>query len=514
MSQDSPKNTTEQPDDSIKPVEPQQQMDVYSGVRWSAVAKYGTQAVEVATSLYVARIVAPECYGLLGMAIVITGFLQVFQSLGFGTALIQRKQISDALTSSLFYVNMAVSTLMAVGLAVGAPLFSWIYGDPRVGPVVAVLSVTFIISGLSLVPSALLTRRMAFQRLAWVEIAVSAVRAVAVIALALAGWGVWALVWSSVAGVVVHTILLYMVSDWRPRWLFRWAEVRSVLGFGANLTGFSIFNYFARNADKFIIGAFLGATPLGYYSLAYRILLFPRDAITGVLTRVLFPAFCKMQDDDARLKAAYLRVCGAIAFLTFPMMLGMMVVARPFVEVVLGPKWLPAIPLIYLLAPLGMIQSILGTVGQIYLAKGRANWMFRLVVITGTLHVCGFLIGVNWGVLGVATAYCTTSLLMIPLHLWYVSRLLRGICGDLLMTLLPYAAISIAMAIAVWLCQAFCETILPSDYQTLMVCIAFGAGVYGSAACYFKLPALRDAARLLPRRWLLAGERLGLRLAK
>ena len=269
--------------------QPEPKMDVYSGVRWSAVAKYGTQAVDVVTSIIVARIVAPEAYGLLGMAIIITGFLMVFQSLGFGSALIQRKEINDTLTSSLFFVSLAVCLGLAAGLVAVAPLCSWVYDDDRVGPIVAVSSLMFVFSSLSLIPSSLLTRRLAFQRLAWVDISVSAVRAVSAISLALAGWGVWALVWSSIAGSAVHALFLYMACDWRPRWLFSWSEVRGVFGFGANLTGCSIFNYFARNADNFIIGAFLGATPLGYYSLAYRILLFPCDSVTGVLTRVLFP---------------------------------------------------------------------------------------------------------------------------------------------------------------------------------------------------------------------------------
>jgi O-antigen/teichoic acid export membrane protein len=480
--------------------QPETQMDVYSGVRWSAVAQYGSQAVQVVTSIIVARIVAPEAYGLLGMAIVVTGFLMVFQSLGFGSALIQRKEINETLTSSLFFVNIAFAALLAAGLVAAAPLCSRVYGDDRVGPIIAVLSLTFILGSLGLIPSSLLTRRLEFQRLAWVDIATSAVSAASVVALALADWGVWALVWSSVLGMAARTVFLFIVCDWRPQWIFSWSEVHGVLGFGANLTGFSIVNYFSRNADNFIIGAFLGATPLGYYSLAYRILLFPRDAVTGVLTRVLFPAFSRMQDDDARLKAAYLRACGAIAFVSFPVMVGIFVVAQPFVEVVLGEPWLPAVPLIAVLAPLGALESLLATVRQLFIAKGRADWYFRWGAGGGIVFTASFVAGLPWGVLGVAVAYALVCVPWSLLSFWLAFRLVRGLTlMDLARCVFPYFWMSSLMGASV----ALVETALPpstAPRTTLGVCVGAGVIVYSLLALLHRPSALGDLYRLLPGR--------------
>ncbi|MBN1912736.1 MAG: MOP flippase family protein [Pirellulales bacterium] len=482
---------------------PDQEMNVYSAVRWSAVAKYGAQVVEMATSLYVARIVAPECYGLLGMAIVITGFLQIFQNLGFGAALIQRKEINDRLTSSLFYVSLAFSSLLALGLVALAPLFSWFYGDNRVGPIIAILSVTIVLFSLGLVPSSLLTRRMAFQKLAWVDIFVSVVRAVSVIALALAGWGVWALVWSSIAGSVTNTFLLYLFCDWRPRWFFYWSEIRSVFGFGANLTGFSIMNYVSQNADNLIIGAFLGATPLGYYSLGYRILLLPREAVTGVLNRVLFPAFCRIRDDDNRLSEAYLRVCGAIAFITFPMMTGIAIVAEPFVDIILGPRWLPAVPVICILAPLGMLQSISSTTGQIYLAKGKVHWMLRLVMFGSIVHTTGFAVGVVWGITGVAYAYVVTASLMLLVDYHFIFTLVHGLNHrSMLRTLMPYCVSAGGMGGLVVITRTILEYASCANRILLPICVVSGIVAYGLIIWWIKPPALRELARIIPRRLL------------
>ncbi len=477
----------------------EQEMDVYSGVRWSALARYSVQGLDVVISLYVARIVAPEAYGLLGMAIVMTGFLQTFQTLGFGSAIIQRKEINQSLLSSLFYFNLVFCSLLAAGLVCTSPLISWVYSDARVGQIVAVLSITFLLSAPGLVPTSLLTRQMAFKRLAYVDIAVCIVRGATAVALALAGWGVWALVWCTIAGTAVHTPLLYIASRWRPQWHFRWSDIQSVLGFGANLTGFSIFNYFARNADKFIIGAFLGATPLGYYSLAYRILLFPRDAVSGVLTRVLFPAFCRMQDDDERLKQAYLRACGCIAFITFPMMTGFTVIAGLFVNTALGDKWAPALPLLYVLAPLGALQSLWTTVGQLFLAKGRADWYFRWGLAMGGVFVCSFLVGLPWGVFGVALSYCVVCTPWAVFSFWLAFRLVDGLrLRDLAREVIPYAGMSATMAALVLACLLMLESLGSPALLTLVLCVLVGVASYAALSLITRPPAVCEMLRLLP----------------
>lgn len=302
-------------------------------------------------------------------------------------------------------MNLAIC-LPVGGVLVGvSPAASWMYRDPRVGPIVAVLSISFVLAGLTMIPTAMLTRQMAFNKLAVREIAGTAINGATSISLACLGWGVWALVAGSLAGSASQMILINLLCPFRPRLAFDRQGLKECLGFGLNLTGFNVFNYFARNADNLIIGIFLGPVALGYYALAYKLMLMPRNAVTNVVTRVLFPAFSRMQDDDERLAKAYLRVCGAIAFVTFPMMAGLAFVAHPFVEVVLGDKWFPAVPLIWILAPLGAISSIQTTVGQIYLAKGRADWMFWWGIVSGVLRVVSFLIGLPWGVVGVAAAY-------------------------------------------------------------------------------------------------------------
>jgi O-antigen/teichoic acid export membrane protein len=479
--------------------EPDEKMDVYSGVRWNAVATFGCQTVRFVTSITLARLLAPEYFGLLAMAEVFVGFAGTFSTMGFSKAIVQRKRISEELLCSLFFVTLAIGCLVALILACASPLFAWIYGNPEVDPIISALSLTFILGAPCLVPAALLTRRLAFNRLAIIDLSCTALSAAAAITLARLGWGVWALVWPTVTVLLIRVPMMYVASGWRPKLLFQWSEVRNVLGFGGNLTGFTIVNYFSRQSDKFIVGFFLGPSPLAYYSLAYNIMLRPLSAVTDVLGRVMFPAFSRMQDDDAWLKAAYLRACGAIAFVTFPLMLGMTALARPFVGIVLGEKWLPAIPILVVLAPLGALQSIQETVGQIFLAKGRADWYFRLGVGGGVLFMLSFLAGIPWGILGITVAYSIVYVPWSVFSFWLAFRLIHGLSlFDLARSLFPYLWKSVLMGILVaFLNQRLVPLNLPHGIS-LIICIATGVVIYVVLTLVFRPPAFYELKRLVP----------------
>jgi PST family polysaccharide transporter len=299
-----------------------------------------------------------------------------------------------------------------------------------------VLSSSFFISGLGILHQALLERSLAFDSLAKLEIASVLAGAVVGVVLAVVKAGVWSLVFQSLTTVSLTTILLWLSNPWRPSRLFQWGEIKAVSHFSLNLTGFSIFNYFARNADYLLIGRYLGAQELGYYTLAYRILLFPLQNISAVIGRVMYPILSTLQDDNTRFGSVYLRVCGSIALISFPLMTGIFVLAEPFVLTFFGEKWIPVIPLIKILAPLGLLQSIGTTVGDIYQAKGKTDWMFRWGVGSGLFVMVSFMIGLRWGIIGVTMAYAIASTLLfypsfvipfrlIDLHFGQLLRVLR-----------------------------------------------------------------------------------------
>lgn len=168
---------------------------------------------------------------------------------------------------------------------------------------------------------------MAFNRIAKIELGATVVGAFTGIGAALAGWGVWSLVFQSLAVALVTTVLLWVLSTWRPKWSFRRADLHAIAHYSLNLLGFNIINYFARNADYLLIGRFLGAQALRYYTLAHRIMLYPMQNISSVLVRVMFPAFSRLQEQLERFRRAYLRVAASITLVTFPLMMGLMALA-------------------------------------------------------------------------------------------------------------------------------------------------------------------------------------------
>lgn len=484
-----------------------------SGATWSAIARIGQQGVSLLSTAILARLLSPSAYGLLGMATVVIGFIDIFKDLGISSALIQRKDLTDEFTSSIFWANLLLG-LLAAGVSIGiAPLVAIFYREPQVTAVMAVLSISFVISSLSIVQQALLTRQMAFNKLARIELTSSAVAAIIGIGMAASGAGVWSLVALSLASTITGTILLWMASSWRPRRHLSWYQIRSIGSYSLNLSGFNIFNYFARNADNLLIGRYLGATTLGYYSLAYRLMLYPLQNISGVLGRVLFPAFAQVQDDNARFRKAYLRACAMIAVITFPLMLGMLVAAEPLVAAILGSRWMPIVPLLMILAPVGMIQSVGTTVGHIYMAKGRTDWMFRWGLAAGVLAVTSFVVGLSWGMTGVATAYAIVSLLLLHPNFAIPFRLISLPVRDLALTLWPGLVCSLVMSGAVTLLRLGLAWMGITNPWTILISASLvGTAIYAGLMLWKKPPVMRDLVRLLPCDQIPALKRAALRL--
>jgi PST family polysaccharide transporter len=466
-------------------------------VKWNFASQAGQQAAQFLTMVVLARLLTPVEFGLVAMATVVIGFVNLFKDLGTSSAIIQNREVTEELLSSVFWANVAFGTLGTTVLVAAAPLVAMYYHEPRVIVLLRVLALNFIVSGLSILQQALFERKLMFRILARVEVAGVTCGAVVGISTAIAGFGVWALVAQSLTTVSVISILLWCFSDWRPRLLFHWQEIRGISKYSLNLVGFNTFNYFARNADYLLVGKFLGATSLGIYMLAYRIMLYPLQSITTVISRVMFPVYAQLQDDDARFRSAYLRTAGMIALITFPMMVGLWMVAEPFVLSIFGPKWAQAIPLIKILALVGMVESISATEGAIYQAKGRTDVMFRWGVGAGLLTAVGFGVGLRWGVLGVAAAYAIVTFgLMIP-SFAIPFRLIGMRLAPFAAALARPLAASLLMAVTVLAVRSVLTGWSPP--AALLVLVATGAAAYVAATWIVNRGQLREVLALVGR---------------
>jgi PST family polysaccharide transporter len=303
------------------------------------------------------------------------------------------------------------------------------------------------------------------------------------------------------ASRVASNIVVWCVSSWRPRLHFRWADIREVTGFSANLSAFNFFSYFSEAGDKFIVGRFVSATALGFYGFGYRLLLQPTQSVLQVCRLVLFPAFARIQDDNDNIGRGYVRATSAVAMLTFPVTVGIAVMAKPIVHVVLGDKWLPAVPILAIFGPLAAIHAVSTTTSVLYQAKGRTDLQFRWGVVVGVAMLGAYLIGSHWGATGVAWSFLLGTVVLagptlaIPFHLVELPfrRFLAG--------LLPSAIPTAVMAAVAYGLRRLLENDGARAATTLFLPVLAGAAVYAGLVLVMRPQALRDLVLLVrPRR--------------
>lgn len=389
-----------------------------SSVKWTFASQIGRQGIHFISTAVLARLLAPGDYGLLAMALVVIGIIELFRDLGSSAALIQRKEISSVHLSSLFWFNVLIGLATTLLLWLLSPIIANLYREPRLERLLQVFAPIFLVSGVAQVQRALLEKNLIFDQLAKIEVCSYLVGAVLAIGMAQAGYGVWSLVFQSMGTAMVATLLLLISSRWRPLLSFSWREVRSAAHYSLPLTGFNFFNFLSRNADYMIIGRFLGPVDLGYYTVAYKLMLYPLQTVSSAIGRVMFPVFSEIQEEEARFRKVYVSLCASIAVITFPTMGGLIAVCDFFVLTVFGQQWTPVVPLLLILGPVGLLQSIGTTVGNIYQAKGRTDLLLRWGIFSGTLSIVAFIVGLKWGVLGVAAAYAILSgALIVPAFL-------------------------------------------------------------------------------------------------
>jgi O-antigen/teichoic acid export membrane protein len=438
-------------------------------------------ALAFLTNVILARLLSPNDFGLVAMAAVMLGFMELFKDLGTGSAVIQRKEISEELLSSIFWINAGFGLIFAAGLYCVSPALGVFYREPGVVPLMQVMSLSFFVSALSIVQYNLLSREMAFKRQSKIELVTALFSSVGSVSMASAGFGVMTLVYQPLLNAVLTLALLWGASTWRPKWEFHWREVRQVAGYSLNLTGFNVLNYIARNADNLLIGRYLGAQDLGYYDLAYRLMLYPLQSISAVVSKVMFPLYSKIQDDLLRFRSTYLTVAGSIALISFPLMLGLLAVSQPFVLALFGERWQPVVPLLMIFAPIGAIQSINTTVGSIYLATGRTDVMMLAGSGFSVVVMLAFAIGLQWGIIGVAAAYVIAySILFIP-SFYIAFQLIDLRLSDLVKVLWRTLLCSIIMCAVVLVSQKTVADLLPHywpQWVVLGVLVVLGMGMY------------------------------------
>ena len=349
-----------------------------------------------------ARLITPDDFGLIGMILVIINFLAVFKDAGLAQATIQRKIINQLEISNLFWVNSLIASILAFIIFLFAPLIASFYGREELVQITRVLAGLIVIQGLFIQHKSLLSRKMEFANLAKVEIGSVFCGMVVAVFLALNGFSYWTLVGQMTTIVVCNFIGYLFFCQWVPSLPDLKISIRPYLKYGGNLAGFNFLNFFSRNADNVMIGYFLGATPLGLYSKAYSLLMLPLNQINFPITKVMLPVLSQLQDDPMAYRDYYLKAINLAISVTFPLVGLFYVCSENIILIILGEQWLAAISVFQALVPAAFVSALNITTGWVFQSLGTTDRQLRWTLFAAPLHIVFMLIGLNWGIVGVA----------------------------------------------------------------------------------------------------------------
>ena len=470
---------------------------VARGARHTAAAQVITQVVRLATNVVLARLLTPEDFGIVAIALVVTLLVDQLKDVGTGSAIIQRPKVDDLLLNSVFYLNLALGFVLAGGMFLLAGPVALALSDESAAPVLQAFSLVTLVTALGQIHHSLLRRSLRFVEIAVTTSVTAMVTAAVSIAGALLGMTYWALVVGNIVGALVGTVMVWVYDRWRPSRNFSLASLRSIWSYSFHLFLSNVLFVVFNQVDKIIISRFLGGAALGAYTLAQRTVAAPVSSVASVVNEVVFPAFSRRQEDHAALRSGFIRSSCTTAVVTFPFAFGLAVLAHPAVEVVFGDDWLAVVPVLWFLAPVAAVQSVTAHSSQLLLAKGRSDWSYRWGVVYCIVLTALELFGVRWGLVGVTAAYAAGVLLLTPFSLLIAFRPIGLPLRPYLIALLPYAWISAVMVACVFVSSHITRQAGATPLAELVIGVAIGGVVYALLLLVVRPPALQDALAVL-----------------
>lgn len=396
------------------------------GAVWSAVGQWSTQIVMFVFLVVLARFLPAEAIGLVALAGAFIAALQVFVEQGLTEGLVQRKTIEQGHKDTVFWASIAAGIVLSVIGAASAELVAAFFKEPELGPIVRWLSLLPFIGAAGSVHDALLRRQLNFRAMGIRMLIASVIGGTTGIAMVLAGCGVWGLVGQQLAYRLARTLLMWQACDYRPGFTIARRYMKDVLVFGSMVTGTNAANFFNMRSADLIIGYFLGTAALGYYTVAYRAMVFVTALLGGLVRWTSLPVFSQLQGNRAGLRAAYLSATELMALISFPIFFGLFAVAPEFLTVAFGAKWGPSVLPLQILVFMGALQTIGPFNDSVMLACNKPLWRLGVTSMNVVANVTVFLIAVHWGIVAVAAGYAVRGYVLYPVRLW-VARKLIGV---------------------------------------------------------------------------------------
>lgn len=452
---------------------------------WRFAERCGAQLVTFIVSIVLARLLAPEDYGTIALVTVFTTILQVFVDSGLGTALIQKKDADDLDFSSVFYFNFFVCIVLYIGMFLAAPIIAGFYGDSSLIPIIRVISLTIVISGVKGIQQSYVSRNMLFKRFFFATLGGTIFSAFLGIGLAYAGFGVWAIVAQQLSNTAIDTLILWITVKWRPKKMFSWNRLKGLLSFGWKLLVSSLLDTVYNNLRNLIIGKFYSSADLAYYNQGDK---FPKIIVTNInssIDSVLLPTLANEQEHIDRVKSMTRRAIKTSTFIMAPLMMGLAFCATSIVKIVLTDKWLPCVPYLQIFCVTYMFWPIHTANLNAINAMGRSDYFLKLEIAKKAIGLILLLSTMRFGVMVMAYSLLISSITSQIINSWPNKKLLGYGYFEQLRDILP----SVLIALFMGGCVNLVKLLGFSDFLMILVQVPLGAFIYVGLSALFHLEA-------------------------
>lgn len=466
-----------------------------SGMVWTSVQRFAGMGISFISGIILARLLTPEDYGAIGMLTIFMLVAQSFLDGGFGAALIQKKRPTQEDYSTIFWWNLVMAIVLYLILYFTAPFIASFYHMPILRDVLRVQALVLIIAALSLVQANQLRKQFKFKKLAIISLATSIISLVITIWMAYKGYGVWALVAQGLLGSIIPTVIYWFTNKWTPKLVFSKESFKSLFSFGGYMFLVHLLNEVGNNIQGLLIGRLFNASTMGYYSKARSTEKLASMSISQSLIQITFPLYSEVQDDKQQLITLIRKLTGVVAFVTFPLMFVLILVAEPVFVLLYSNRWLPSVPYFQILCLAGSgvcLQAVnLQAISAIGKSKTVLNWVvvkrtYSLVLIVGGLTIGGIW-GMLWGMVIQAWLSYVINAYLVSKHIGYNLK-------QQLFDILPILLQSIMAFIAGWLLS-----LLPLNIYVICILefILF-VFVYWFVSYITKMNAYNDFVELIP----------------
>ncbi len=445
---------------------------------WSAVDRAGQQAINMLAAIVTARILAPEIFGLTASLAIFTAVGAVLLDSGMSLALIRKTASDERDHNTVFWFNVMVSVMLYLVLFFCAPVIARFYSEPLLVPIARILFLVIPLNGAAIIHSTLLVKRMQFNRLATANLTAAFASGVLAVAMALSGAGVWALVAQQVTGVAIKMGMLTALCRWWPRAIFSLQSFRSIFSFSYKLLFGSLITAISGNFYTFILKRYFAFDQVGFYGNAAKMKEGVSSVIWNAFGSSTYAALSNLQDDPARLRHAMRKIVRTLAFVAFPVMLGLVAVARPVVEILVTDKWLPALPYVQLLS-VGAIFYILNHINANFVKiRGRSDLSLCMDAL-GAVMLIGFLfLTIRFGLQVAIVSDIVSKVIVCGVYMGINARLSGYRVGQQLRDIAPYAVLGVVMAAAVWPLGRW----ISNNFLLLGAQLVLGGAIYLGAA--------------------------------